>query len=107
MADDLISHACVVGASQVALMAKNLLANVNARDIREASVCVYVCVCVLWVCSLAQLCLTLQHHGLQPTRILCPPRQEYWSGLPFPSPGNFSDPGITPASLASPAFQMH
>ena len=21
-------------------------------------------------------------------------RQEYWSGLPFPSPGDFSDPGI-------------
>ena len=21
-------------------------------------------------------------------------RQEYWSGLPFPSPGNLSDPGI-------------
>ena len=25
-------------------------------------------------------------------------RQEYWSGLPFPSPGDFSDPGIKPAS---------
>ena len=23
-------------------------------------------------------------------------RQEYWSGLPFPSPGNLSDPGIEP-----------
>ena len=22
------------------------------------------------------------------------PRQEYWSGLPFPSPGNLPDPGI-------------
>ena len=26
------------------------------------------------------------------------PRQEYWSGLPFPSPGGFSDPGIEPVS---------
>ena len=26
------------------------------------------------------------------------PRQEYWSGLPFPSPGALSDPGIEPAS---------
>ena len=25
------------------------------------------------------------------------PRQEYWSGLPFPSPGDFLDPGIEPA----------
>ena len=27
-------------------------------------------------------------------------RQEYWSGLPFPSPGNLPDPGIKPVSLA-------
>ena len=27
------------------------------------------------------------------------PRQEYWSGLPFPSPGDLSDPGIKPVSL--------
>ena len=29
-------------------------------------------------------------------------RQEYWSGLPFPSPGDRSDPGIKPGS---PVFQ--
>ena len=28
------------------------------------------------------------------------PRQEYWSGLPFPSPGDFPDPGIEPVSPA-------
>ena len=27
-------------------------------------------------------------------------RQEYWSGLPFPSPGDLSDPGIEPWSPA-------
>ena len=27
------------------------------------------------------------------------PRQEYWSGLPFPSPGDLSDPRIEPRSL--------
>ena len=32
-------------------------------------------------------------------------RQEYWSGLLFPSPGDLPDPGIKPASLASPALQ--
>ena len=26
------------------------------------------------------------------------PRQEHWSGLPFPSPGDLSDPGIKPMS---------
>ena len=29
---------------------------------------------------------------------------EYCSGLPFPTPGDFPDPGIEPASLASPAL---
>ena len=28
------------------------------------------------------------------------PRQEYWSGLPFPSPRDLTDPGIKPASSA-------
>ena len=30
-------------------------------------------------------------------------RQEYWSGLPFPSPGDLPDPGIEPRS---PALQV-
>ena len=31
-------------------------------------------------------------------------RQEYWNGLPCPSPGNLLEPGIEPASLMSPAL---
>ena len=31
------------------------------------------------------------------------PRQEYWSGLPFPSPGDLSDPW---SKRASPAWQV-
>jgi len=31
-------------------------------------------------------------------------RQEYWSGLPFPSPGDLPDPGIEPTSPVSPAL---
>ena len=30
-------------------------------------------------------------------------RQEYWSGLPFPSPGDLPDPGIKPRSPAMQA----
>ena len=33
------------------------------------------------------------------------PRQEYWSGLPFPAPGYLLDPRIKPASPESPALQ--
>ena len=32
-------------------------------------------------------------------------RQEYWHGLPFPSPGYLTDPGIKPISFKSPALQ--
>ena len=31
-------------------------------------------------------------------------RQEYWSVLPFPPPGNLPNPGIEPVSPASPAL---
>ena len=34
-------------------------------------------------------------------------RQEYWSGLLFPSPGDLPNPGIKPvASVTSPALQV-
>ena len=33
-------------------------------------------------------------------------RQEYWSGLPCPLPGDLSDPGIKPTSLAAPALRV-
>ena len=32
------------------------------------------------------------------------PRQEYWNVLPFPPPGDLTDPGIKATSLASPAL---
>ena len=31
-------------------------------------------------------------------------RQEYWTRLPFPTPGDLPDPGIEPISLASLAL---
>ena len=37
------------------------------------------------------------------------PRQEYWSGLPFPTPGDLPDPGIkltSPVSLALKADSL-
>ena len=34
------------------------------------------------------------------------PRQECWSGLPFPPPGDLPNPGIEPMSPASPALQV-
>ena len=61
------------------------------------------------VCLATQLCLTLCNpldcslpgssvHGIF--------RQEYLTGLPFPSPGDLPDPGIEPVSPVSPALQV-
>ena len=61
--------------------------------------CVCVCVCVralsrvrLFVTSCTVACQTLLSMELS--------RQEYWSGLPFPLPGDLPDPGIEHESLA-------
>ena len=45
--------------------------------------------------------------GPYSTRVLCPQgfsRQEHWSGLPCPPPGDLPHPGIKPVSLRSPAL---
>ena len=50
---------------------------------------------------------SLQPQGLYPTSLLCPmefSRQEYWSGLLFPSPGDLSNPRVKPGS---PALQTY
>ena len=33
-------------------------------------------------------------------------RQEYWSGLPFPSPGDLPNPEVKPRSLALQAYSL-
>ena len=45
---------------------------------------------------------TIAHKALQSMGFS---RQEYWSGLPCPPPGDLPDPGIEPASPVSPALQ--
>ena len=53
--------------------------------------------------DVAQSCLSLcdpwtAAHQVPPSMGFS--RQEYWSGLSFPSPGDLPDPGIEPGSLA-------
>ena len=60
------------------------------------------CVSVL---SCVRLFVTLWAVARQAPLSMGFPRLEYWSGLPFPSPGDLSDPGIKPASPVSPALQ--
>ena len=65
--------------------------------------CVCVCVCVRAL-SHVWLFVTPWIVDCQAPLSLGFPRQEYWSGLPFPSPGNLPDPGIKPMSFVSPAL---
>ena len=77
-----------------------------------------------WKWSHSVMSDSLRPHGLQPTRLICPwdfpgkstgvglplpslpwtiqsmkfSRPEYWSGYPFPSPGDLLNPGIEPRS---------
>ena len=53
----------------------------------------------------AQLFATLWAVARQAPLSMGFPRQEYWSGLPFFSPGDLPDPGIDPTSPMSPALQ--
>ena len=54
--------------------------------------------------SCLRLCATPQTVALQAPLSMGFSRQEYWSGLPFPTPGDLSNPGIKPTSLTSPAL---
>ena len=56
----------------------------------------------------AKLCPTLANPWTVALKILLPmgfSRQEYWSRLPFPSPGDLPDPGTEPVSPVDPALQ--
>ena len=49
-------------------------------------------------CLVTQSCTTLWTVTCQTPLSMKLFRQEYWSGLPFPFPGDISDPGIKPMS---------
>ena len=49
---------------------------------------------------------SLPHRAFQALLSMEFSRQEYWSGLPFPSPGDPPDPGIEPRSLALQADSL-
>ena len=66
-----------------------------------------VCVCMLHICMLLQPCPTLWDPvtvAHQAPLSMGFSRQEYWSGLPCPPPGDLPDPGAEPTSLTSPAL---
>ena len=60
--------------------------------------------CVLSHFSRVQLFVTLWTIAHQSPLSMGFFRQEYWSGLSFPPPGDLLNPGIEPESLTSPAL---
>ena len=63
-----------------------------------------------YVCLVAQSCLTLcDTMDYKSARLLCSwgfSRQEYWSELPCPPPGDLPNPGLKPRSLALQADSL-
>ena len=69
---------------------------VETRKSKCVCVCVCVCVCEL---SRARLFMTLWTVAHQAPLSMGFSRQEYWSGLPLPSPGIFLTQGLNPGLL--------
>ena len=61
--------------------------------------------CFLSLFSCVQLFATLWTVACQAFLSMGFSRQEYWSELPFPFPGDFPDPEIKPTSISAPALQ--
>ena len=60
------------------------------------------CCCLLSCVWLSATPWTIAHQALLSMRLS---RQEYWSGLPFPIPGDHPNPGMGPTSLETPHWQ--
>ena len=57
---------------------------------------IYMCACMLSRFSHVQLFATLWTVAHQALLSMEFSRQEYWSGLPYPAPGDLPDTGIKP-----------
>ena len=72
---------------------------------------VYMCVHVCWVAQLCPTLCNLMYYSPpgsswdSPGKFMGFSRQEYWGGLPFPSPEDLPNPGIKPKPPVSPALQ--
>ena len=67
------------------------------------------CVCLVAYKVAHVMSNSLRPSGLQSARLLCPwgfSRQEYWRGLPCHPPGDLSNPGTEPRSLALQADSL-
>ena len=73
----------------------------NPSDVITEKVSLYVC---MLSCSVVVDSVTPWTVARQAPLSMEFSRQEYWSRLPFPPPGDLPDPGIEPMSPVSPAL---
>ena len=78
-----------------------------STDERIKKMC-YIRICAAWAESLShgQFSMTPRGVPCQASPSMGFSRQEYWSGLPFPSPGGLPNPGIKPRSPALQADSL-
>ena len=72
-----------------------------AQKARIKTVLLAVC-----VCAQSRLCDPMDCRPRQAPLFTSLPRQEYWSGLPFPSLGDLPDPGLNPGLLVVKAYSL-
>ena len=70
--------------------------NCNLQFVHAKSLQSRPILCMPGRCSHVRFCAALWTVALQPSLTLGFPRQEYWRGLPFSSPGELPDLGIKP-----------
>ena len=95
----ILLHCLVVHSFHSTLQDRQQSIKTETPTLHSASVCLQA----KWL----QLCPTLHdpmNCSMPGSSVHGIPRQENWSGLPFPTPGDLSDPGIKPMSLVSPAL---
>ena len=91
-------HAKIVSFESTSVLMKNLGVSLKTMSDKSSS--------KLWCCTVLShsvMSNSLWPHGLWPTRLLCLwgfSRQEYWSGLPCPPPGDLPNSGFRPRSPA-------
>ena len=78
----------------------------GSHSFSSGCLCAHLCVCMLSHLSCVRLFATHSTAAGQAPLSMGFSRQEYWSELPRPSPGDVPDPGIKPASLKSPALAV-
>ena len=87
--------------TQVSFIASSLFTDWATREALYVS-----CACMLSCFSCVWLFATLWTIACQAALAMGRSRQEYWSWLPCPPPGDLPNPGIKPTSPASPALQV-